>query len=187
MKQKLNRMSFQTPLGTSKYTYLNRPDDKYDPQNPKWKTDLILDNGDEGLIDKIRECNKQWHGNAKNLKEPIEQDEETGHYILRNVWSKKTPTFCDSTGKVIVPMEDNTNIPQIWSGSKIRLKGEIVELTMPTKGVRLQLSSVQIVDPIGPSADVGFEAVEGGFVAEDVPMESFNETEQSEPTQAANF
>lgn len=156
------KIRFQTPMGTAKYPHLNTPDTAFDTDNPKYKTELLFDAAEIApLLEQIKAEAAEKFG-KKNVRMPFSTDEETGQVSVK-MQSKFQPQFDDSTGNIILP----ENLPHLGGGSKLRAKGimNLYEVS-GTSGVALMLDRVQIVDVVGGFGSDGFDAVEGGYVAD---------------------
>jgi hypothetical protein len=189
MSNKKVKIPFVTPAGSAQFAHLKTPDDKFG-NTPKYQTGLIVDDARD-LVKKIDDlAAAEFGAKAKNAKVPYKKDEETGQTVLK-AWSYYAPFFKDSQGSVIL----DSKVPELWNGSELRLKGEIVSYDTPSNGIRLQLLGVQIINPVGPSGDgqrdtSGFDAVEGGYVSDNDIEEMFDDEEPSQeevPKSAANF
>jgi hypothetical protein len=104
---------------------------------------------------------------------PFKMDDETGETVFVTK-SKYSPFFYDSSGQDLV----GGQIPKLWAGSVIKIGGYIVPYNVNgSKGVSLQLTKVQVINPVssGENKGEGFEAVEGGYVADDIMQEAFDE------------
>jgi hypothetical protein len=102
---------------------------------------------------------------------PYDTDEDSGETVFK-VNSKYAPSFFDAQGQNLVGKQ----VPAIWAGSTIKVKGIIAPWTVSGKsGVSLQLGSVQVIDLVSStSGGEGFEAVEGSFVGDDIMQEAFD-------------
>ena len=92
---------------------------------------------------------------------PWKVDETTGELIFSSK-SKFKPKFTDSTGK----MMPESQVPDIYGGSVLRLAGTIYPYQANGRGVSLQLGAVQIITLADPVGSFAFEAEEGGFVSD---------------------
>jgi hypothetical protein len=180
-----SKQSFITDKGAAVYPWLNKPDTKFDPDGT-YKTGIRVDGeAAQLLISTMRKMAEDEFGKkGASAKLPFTHDEDTGDIIF-NAKSKYPPKMVDSSGQVIDP----NNKPQVWGGSVIRLKGSMNPYSAAGNiGVSLQLSAVQIIELSegDSSGDNSFDAVEGGYVAQQ--MESASATsEASAEAQDWNF
>ena len=57
------KAQFQTPKGTAKYAWLNRPDDVFNKENPKYTVDLHVSEADaKDLMDAKKVANDNFGG-----------------------------------------------------------------------------------------------------------------------------
>ena len=153
-----NKAPFQTPKGTAKYAWLNRPDDVFNKENPKYTVDLRIAEADaKPLMDEAKKVANDNFGSAK-CKMPFAKDDETGD-VLFKIRSKYQPKFVDSQGTLIAP----EHLPQISGGSVMRVKGSFSPYSVQGNGITMMMTAVQIVDLV--EAKIEFEPEEGGFVA----------------------
>jgi len=149
---------FQTPKGVSKYAWLNRPDDVFNKENPKYSVDLRVSEADaKELMDAAKQVANDNFGSSK-CKMPFAKDDETGD-VLFKIRSKYQPKFVDSQGSLIAP-ED---LPQIAGGTVLRVKGSFSPYSVQGNGISMMMTAVQVVDLV--EAKIEFEPEEGGFVA----------------------
>ena len=175
----VKRVPFNSGSGRAQYPWLNEPDTAFG-NDPRYKTNLIADDA-SALIAKIEalaeeEFGKDW----KKVRMPFVRDEDTGEVILKTK-SKYAPLFYDSAGSDLVGQQ----VPKLWGGSVIKIGGYMVPYTVSgSKGISLQLTKVQVINPVssGEKKDGGFEAVEGGYVADDIMQEAFDNDEEETTT-----
>ena len=155
---------FTTPLGRGRYVWLTKPDTKYNKEG-KYKTDLICAADEASDLIKLVEQVKDTNTFQDAPKMPFSTDEETGEIVF-SLGSKFPPQFFDSQGQVIA----SANVPRLMGGSQLRLSGSITTYDMGGNvgsGITLNINRVQIVEAVEASGGGGgFDAVEGGFVAE---------------------
>ena len=165
-----NKIRFTSPAGRAQYPWLNQPDNAFGGE-PKYKTNLIVGDSEElsALINKVAEEN--FGNKASKASLPYDTDEDSGEIVFK-VKSKYAPSFFDAQGQNLVGKQ----VPAIWAGSTIKVKGIIAPWTVSgTSGVSLQLQSVQVIDLVSStSGGEGFEAVEGSFVGDDIMQEAFD-------------
>jgi len=100
------------------------------------------------------------------------------------VKSKYAPKIYDSTGQLML----GDQIPQLWGGSTLKVGGYITTYSVSgSKGVSLQLTKVQVINPVSGNSDDGFDSVDGGYVAEEITEEAFEDEEQVEVQKADRF
>lgn len=152
------KILFQTPKGTAKYAWLNRPDDAFNKENPKYTVDLRIAEADaQSLIELAQQVANDNFGKG-NCKMPFAKDAETGDVVFK-LKSKYQPKFADSQGTLIVPEQ----LPNVTGGSVMRVKGSFYPYSVQGNGISMQMSAVQIIELV--EAKVEFEPEEGGFVA----------------------
>lgn len=180
-----NRVKFTSEKGRAQYPWLNKPDTAFGAE-PKYKTNLIVEDG-KSLEQACRDlAESEFGAKASKARMPFDYDEETGDTIFKTK-SKYAPSFFDSTGNPITGKQ----IPSLWGGSVIRVGGFIAPYSVSgSVGVSLQLTRVQIIEPVSSGGDAdGFEAVEGGFKAgDDFIAEDTSDEEQvlAEKTESAD-
>ena len=180
---KNNRVKFTSSKGRAQYPWLNEPDTAFGNE-PKYKTNLIADDA-SALVKMIEDvAEKEFGKDWKKARMPYKSDEDTGETVFITK-SKYVPNFFDASGQNLV----GSQVPKIWGGSVIKVGGFIAAYSVSgSKGVTLQLTKVQVIDPVssGESSGDGFDSVEGGFVAEDILQEAFDESETTEEAQSAD-
>jgi len=156
------QIRFVTPVGRAKYPWLNKPDTQFSAEGV-FSTYLIMDPKEAAELKQlIKDTAEAEFGPKAKYSMPLEINEETGEVELK-CKSNYQPKFVDSTGQVIPPDQ----LPALYSGSVLRLGGEVKPYTVQgKKGVSMRFNYVQVIEPIGGSGgDSPFEAVAGGFVA----------------------
>ena len=185
-----SRVAFTTNVGRAQYPWLNTPDSAFGGE-PKYKTNLIVDDGREleQLCKELAE--KEFGPKASRSRMPFDIDEDTGECVVK-VKSKYAPAFFDATGQEIF----GAQIPKLFGGSVLRVGGWASPYSVSgTNGVSLQLTRVQIINPVSSSSGggdgSGFGSVEGGFTAADVMEETTegptDEVQQEAATSADRF
>jgi len=185
-----SRVAFTTTVGRAQYPWLNTPDSAFGGE-PKYKTNLIMEDSTD-LVNLIQDAARQEFGSkADRARMPFDLDEDTGECVVK-VKSKYAPAFFDATGQEIF----GAQIPQLFGGSVLRVGGWASPYSVSgTNGVSLQLTRVQIINPVSSSAGggdgSGFGSVEGGFTAADVMEETTegptDEVQQEAATSADRF
>jgi hypothetical protein len=170
------RVKFVSPQGVAVYPHLNKPDTQFNPDGV-FKTELAIENC-EALVDACNNLAVEEFGSKAKFRMPFRYDEETGNTVLK-VKSKYAPKIFDSQGQIMV----GDQIPNLWGGSTLKVGGFITTYSVSgSKGVSLQLSKVQVINPVsGGSDEEGFDSVDGGFVAQEIPEEAFDDGESQEP------
>ena len=176
-----SRESFQTYKGIAVYPWITKPDTEYDSAGV-FKTGLKVPADQfQTLKEKIEQVAVDEFGakKAKTAKMPYKQDEETGEIII-NAKSKYQPKVYDTQGGYVDPAQ----MPNIWGGSVLRLKGIINPYDRNgNTGISLLLDKVQIVElSEGMRQDDGFEPIEGGYVKGNIDA-----TQTEEEAFDANF
>jgi hypothetical protein len=187
MQKKQKKVKFTTQQGRAQYPWLNEPDVAFGNE-PKYKTNLIVQDA-SGLVSQIEKiAEEQFGSDWSKARLPFKTDEDTGETVFITK-SKYVPHFFDSSGQNLV----GAQVPTLWGGSVLKVGGYIAPYTVSGQsGISLQLTRVQVIDPVsssngdGGSNGEGFEAVsEGGFIGEDViTQETFDATEEEDPETA---
>lgn len=174
------KVKFVSPKGRAKYPWLNKPDTQFSPEGV-FKTSLILEDS-KAFIKQLQDIAKEEFGPKAKTKLPFDTDEETGETFIK-VKSKYQPKFYDSTGQILT----GSQVPNLWGGSVMKVGGFITTYQVSgQKGISLQLTKVQIIEPVTSGDDSGFDSVEGGFVAteedsfDDVPTEKVAQGHEEE-------
>ena len=158
-----------SPEGRAKYPWLNKPDTQFD-SNGVFKTSLIIEDS-KAFVKQLNDIAKEEFGAKAKTKLPYDTDEETGSTFIK-VKSKYQPKFYDSTGQILT----GNQVPNLWGGSVMKVGGFITTYQVSgQKGISLQLTKVQIIDPVTSGDDSGFDNVEGGFVAAATEEDSFDD------------
>jgi|TARA_B110000908_G_scaffold13389_1_gene15453 hypothetical protein len=179
-----NRVKFTSNKGRAQYPWLNQPDTAFGGE-PKYKTNLIVDDA-SALVDTINQIAESEFGkNWKSARLPYKTDEDTGETVFVTK-SKYVPVFFDATGANLV----GEQVPKIWGGSVLRVGGFATPYSVSgSNGVSLQLTRVQIIEPVssGEQSGDGFDAVEGGFVGQEILQEAFDAEDATETQSADRF
>ena len=176
-----SRQKFTSPQGTAIYPHLNKPDTQFNPDGI-YKVDLSMEDA-ESLETLCQNAAISEFGSKAKFRMPFRQDEESGQTIMK-VKSKYAPKIYDSTGQLML----GDQIPQLWGGSTLKVGGYITTYSVSgSKGVSLQLTKVQVINPVSGNSDDGFDSVDGGYVAEEITEEAFEDDEQVEVEKADRF
>lgn len=184
-KMKTRKIPFTSPSLVARWPYINEPDTKFGG-TPKFKCDLFLDDSKEAteLVERIKSCAEEWHGNKKGVTLPIGNDEAAGQEYLKT-WTYNQPLVVDAEGNPIPP----ASLPRIRMGSQVRIQGSIAEnTTIP--GVRLEMRVIKILELVeSNSIPDEFKAVEGSYVAkhDDSVVEDAHNEEEPPAKKAASF
>lgn len=171
------KIKFQTPIGTAKYPWLTKPDTQFNSEGI-YTTQLITDPTEaKALVDMLQEVALEEFGAKAKVAMPFEQDEETGEIVFK-AKSKFAPKFFDTRGEV-VPLE---SMKPVYGGSRIRIKGIANPYTVTgRKGISLTVNAVQVIEIVSGGGSGGFDAVDGGFVAEKASQtDKFDDVESDE-------
>lgn len=157
---KTKRNVFTSPKGIAAYAYLNKPDTAFN-QAGVYKTKLKISNDNaEPLMNSIKEAAKAEFGSkATNARMPFEIDEDTGE-VTFTVKSNYKPKFADTKGKLI----SEGSVPDIFSGSTLKVQGNIHPYNNNGMGISLQMFAVQIIE-LQERTMNAFEEEEGSFIA----------------------
>lgn len=166
-----------TPIGTAVYPHVNKPDTKYNAAG-EYNCKLKLDESDalvlkeqletiyeEGYQDECRRRRKQSLRKAPRL--PLYQDDD-GDWLLIAKQKAKVRDF-----EFTVPLFDSAGKPtdvNVGSGSRLKLAIEPFPYYTDSAGygLTLRLRGVQVIEVKEYASSSPFEAVEGGFVGEDL-------------------
>lgn len=173
---------YQTPLGRGRYVWLSKPDEKYNTDGI-YKTELICSSDDAAdLLTQLSEIKSKVQWSTDDIKMPYGTDDETGDVIFQ-LSSKYQPKFFDSQGQMIEPEK----LPSLFAGTRMRIAGTVTHYDVGGNvgsGMKLNIGRVQVIEAVSGSSG-GFDAVEGGYVAEE--EETFDaQPKETEQPQAAN-
>lgn len=179
--------------GIARYPWLNKPDTKFQPEGV-FKVDLEIDATVAAPIIELcerlqNEAAKQYQIEKKGKKAKLadlpiqpqidrETGEETGNFILRTKMKASGVTAKGKKWQRVVPIFDASGKPasiEIYGGSDIIVGVQARGWCNP-KGecsATFYLEGVQVIRPAGGSGGasasaLGFGAVAGGYVAEEV-------------------
>jgi len=182
-----------SPAGTAAFTWLSKPDDKFDKDDPKYKVTLVLDKNAEteafmSKVEDIGTAHAKEHGPKlkKNFKLPFHDgDDETDRdgnpreefagKVLLKVNSKYKPSQFDSARQVLP--EGTTAM----SGDKIKLSMIVKPYDGFGSGISLKLRNVQLIEKNSTGGGDGaadFEDEEG-YVA-DVPSDVSDSSDEDD-------
>jgi hypothetical protein len=151
-----NQQYVQTPIGTTGWTSINRPDEK----SNKYEIKLAFDAKTAAPLKKqIEEFVEENYPpkDRKGLKLPFKEEDGLVVFAFK---SQYAPKVADAKGNLI----PSTQVPMVRSGSKARVKASLATFKAPIgTGVTMRLSAVQIVELAAGGGDGGFDAVDGGF------------------------
>ena len=176
----MSKTRFTSPAGTAQYPWLQpgRPDTAFDAEG-KYKVQLKIAPENAGPLKEILENVKSESFGAKDkVMMPMDQDPETGEIVFK-FQSKYEPKYFDAKGNPI----PRDQVPAMYGGSTLRVSGIADGYTSAgKKGISLRLGAVQVIDPVssGGSDGGGFDAVEGGYVANTVTGAQSFETKDAE-------
>ena len=160
----MSKTKFTTPKGIAIYPWLqpDRPDTAFDPDG-KYKVQLKMPEAEaKPLMDLIKQVKADNFAAKDKVHLPFSADEETGEIIFK-VQSKYKPKYVDSAGSPIP--EDK--VPLMFGGSELKAKGMLDPYSGTSKGISMRLSAVQVINPVsGDGGDASFDAVDGGYVAQ---------------------
>ena len=152
------RITFLTPVGVSKYPYVQQADTAFG-QN-KYKTSLVLPKADaEPLVEKLKEVWTKENGKETLSKAKLPYKVmDDGSYIF-NMASKIQPKVFDTAGNYI------TEDLGLRSGSKLQVKGTIATYnTGNNQGVSMYMNNVQVHEVVKMENSSPFENKGNGFV-----------------------
>lgn len=173
---------FTSPFGVAVYPWLNRADTEYDAAG-RYHTRIVVPMEEAAefiaYLEAIRDAkydelppNKQpqYSKAAVYTEEFDDEGQPTGNVIFQakmraNVtYTKNGKEETFSQRPEVVDMDNNTVQQSVWSGSTIRLRGQVVPYAMPTNkavGVSLRLAGVQVKELVTGTGNRGF-GDEGG-------------------------
>ncbi len=186
------------------YPWINKPDAKFNEDNPVFKAALAIDNDEaapliatlEGLVqqafqehvDDLKPTQrKQW-----TIYRPWEEevDEETGEPTGRTILHTKQNSIIRSPKgekQITIGLRDAADKPMsadIWAGSTARLMFStrpIVINSSRKAGIRLDLAMVQVKELSEGRSNKGFGAVDGYTEAEAEAAHGEAEDDSNEP------
>jgi hypothetical protein len=161
---KEKKLRFQTPIAETSFTHLTTPDFEYSDDGV-YSVILMFDQRPQ-FFDEIETYAKETFGASKKVSLPFKKNDED-RWIFKTK-SKYRPKFFDSRGKGI-PDEDVQNI---WAGSVVRVGGTYKAYDNAIKGVTTYPGRVQIISYA--QSNSGFDAVDDGFVHEEVAQDTFD-------------
>jgi hypothetical protein len=163
---------FATPKGIAGYPKLVVPDTKFNADGV-YSTKLTLSaEAAKPLIELIEEAFEDEYGAKKlPLLVPPYKADENGDMVF-NFKSKNPPNLFDAAGK---PVKPNKDMP-LGGGSTLKIKGAVGPCLVQGKYyATLWMNAVQIIDMVEYSVGGGFDAVEGGFSADSVVPDRFDD------------
>lgn len=178
--EKNTRVKWQSAKGVCRFPWLHPTPDTHFSDDGEFKTQLVVQPEDaRDLIAKINDfANSKFDaGDLTKAHFPFSTDQETGEIIFK-AKSKYAPAFYDTQGEVV------ESPPSIYSGSLIRMGGEMVDyrVSKVNFGVTLYLGKVQIIKAVSSKSGDGFDAIEGEEINLDdlgVPPNEDNEERAS--------
>ena len=179
-------LKYQTGEGRAQYPWLNTADTEYD-KDGIYHTKLIVpaDNAKE-LIQNAKAFAKEELGKkADTANMPFKVDDVTGAVIF-NAKTQFVPKYYDSSGALLT----GSSIPKVYKGAVLKLGGTLTSYDKGSiYGIKMNLTKVQIIDVGDPNQDdgEGFEAVEGGFVAQAVAADTFDGSGDADGEASSNY
>lgn len=153
-----NQQYVQTPIGTTGWTSINRPDEK----SNKYEIKLAFDTKSAAPLKKqIEEFIEENYPpkDRKGLKLPFKEEDGLVVFAFK---SQYAPKVFDAQGGLI----PEAKVPMVRSGSKARVKASLATFKAPIgTGVTMRLSAVQIVE-LSAGGGGGFDAIDGGYTFE---------------------
>jgi hypothetical protein len=179
-------LKYQTEEGRAQYPWLNTADTEYD-KDGIYHTKLIVpaDNAKE-LIQSAKAFAKEELGKkADTANMPFKVDDVTGAVIF-NAKTQFVPKYYDSSGALLT----GSRIPKVYKGAVLKLGGTLTSYDKGSiYGIKMNLTKVQIIDVGDPNQDdgEGFDAVEGGFVAQAVAADTFDDSGDTDGEASSNY
>ena len=179
-------VKYQTSKGRGQYPYLNTADTEYD-KDGVFHTKLIVPAADaKNIMEDAKAFAKEELGKkADSAKMPFKIDEVTGEVIF-HAKTQFTPKFYDSSGTILV----GASVPKVYKGSLLKLGGTLTSYDKGSiYGIKMNLTKVQIIELGEPSLDdgEGFDAVEGGFIAQAVAADTFDDSGGDADGEASSY
>lgn len=177
-------LKYTTPKGRAQYPWLTAPDTKYDSDGV-YTTGIIVPAAEaKDLMEEIRQFSEDTLGpKAKSARLPFKVDNEVGE-VTFTAKTKFEPKFFDSSGQIIV-----SNIPKVFGGSVLAAAGTFTPYDLGSNcGIKMNLTRVQIIELAeGSNDDAGFDAVEGGYIAQAIQQDTFEGDGGGEGFDKGNF
>ena len=170
---------FVTGVGIAQYPWLSKADTKFQ-EHGEYKVNLILEGqAATDLVETIDHAiaqKKAMEKAKKSAPAPYTfEEDDTGTPTGRVIFKFKNRNRMNSRGELwerkplLVDTDGKRCDVDVGGGSKIRIKGEMYAWANPSlgAGVSLQMKAVQIVELEVYTPKETFDAIEGGFKAED--------------------
>jgi hypothetical protein len=172
-------LKYQTQEGRAQYPWLNTADTEYD-KDGIYHTKLIVPAADaKELIEDAKTFAKEELGKkADTANMPFKVDDVTGAVIF-NAKTQFVPKYYDSSGALLT----GSSIPKVYKGAILKIGGTLTAYDKGSiYGITMNLTKVQIIDVGDPSHDdgEGFDAVEGGFIAQAVAADTFDDSDSGD-------
>lgn len=163
MSEKYKKVPFVTPIGVAQYPWLKIPDTQFNADGV-YQSNIVFDaEVADDLIKLIDDTVKEAHGTSKNVRIPYSVDEDTGQVTMK-VKSNYAPVIFDCDVNILT----GKKIPAIWGGSQVIFGGTISPYNISgTKGIKLQMSKVQLIEVVSGDPAHSFGVVDGGFTVAD--------------------
>ena len=179
-------LKYQTQEGRAQYPWLNTADTEYD-KDGIYHTKLIVPAADaKELIENAKTFAKEELGKkADTANMPFKVDDVTGAVIF-NAKTQFVPKYYDSSGALLT----GSSIPKVYKGAVLKLGGTLTSYDKGSiYGIKMNLTKVQIIDVGDPNQDdgEGFDAVEGGFIAQAVAADTFDDSGDADGEASSNY
>lgn len=158
---KAKKQTVVSPFSEAKFSYLNRPDTKFDQEKGKFSVHLVMDPEDQmhaAFLKKIEDIAKAAVGAGATI--PVRDDKDRDG----NLTGMKLVKFASLYRPKILDMAKKPLEAEVGSGSVIRVSAlvNVYKGKGGKSGINLYLLAVQVkelVEPAGARAeDFGFEA-----------------------------
>lgn len=180
------KLPYQTNKGRAQYPWLTSPDTKYDSDGVYHTSLIVPADQAKAIIDQVKEFAKDEMGKkAQTAQMPFKSDPVTGEIVF-TAKTKFEPKFYDSSGAILV----GNKIPKLYRGSVLKLGGNFTIYDLGSNhGVKMNLSKVQVIELGDPNQDdsEGFDAVEGGFIAQAVAADTFDDSGDADGEASSNY
>jgi hypothetical protein len=175
------KLNLTTPIGTARYPKITSPDTEGQYADGKYKTDLVLSDGDLKDVTKtIKEFAKAEFPDVKDPKLPIivQKDKESGEVT--------TSIRFKSARKPLILDAKKNRVPDgvtIGGGSRLRLGGTLASYNAGgNKGITIYLNAVQVVELAQGFSEGDFDEYDGedAYVAEVPDVDALNAASEFE-------
>lgn len=188
----------QSPKGMAMHAYIHTPDAKFNPENPQFKTKLVVEGEDatkfreiiDAAVDhayaeemeKLPLAQRKLWGKAYPYEDELDRD--TGEPTGRTIFKFKQNAFIRRKGQDPKPVKILVVDSQNKRGDIPVFTGDIIRVGYTTRtsvlgtakqiSVRLDFGQIQVLEKRQSGGDSVFDTVEGGWTAEDNTADDFD-------------